>query len=613
MDLEEERPTSKSMEGEKGSETSNKMLPSDEIRAESCDEVAPEELHKLSGTTESCFTDPAVLVFESSVEGVGSPATAAKPTVDETMLVETKEFNRNSSQSPPSDTAVVESTPVVRKGNGLRKWRRIKRDLKKDGSSSADSAQILKRRLPNTESSKSDEENKLKSKAEGEDSVASLESRNADMNPLPVGTGALDVELERLASSGFSIGMDSDNSEDHSSKSSTATSAPRLRHEVLASGKERGRLKILSGKGSTRLGLQKVQQGRGGTVDINKKSKGDLARFEKENSLSSVESDLRSSVVGAVQCDSVVDSNGKHNRRSLNFDEHSDEVHTGEEVRSGYYKENGKAENLSREDLDSELLEVNNQKSENFQSSSDLDPFLKSMVFLQEAQEALEKEIEKIAAIGKEHDDNGRQFEGMVAYNSQMLEAYLVDLKKKAENLESKLEEASTVIETKEQKLRELEALLSKIQFPKMEGTSTHVLPLQAHEEELDSELEVLLKEKMEAEIEYLILTRTTQNWKILSEDHIALFKEQRYLAGDQEQMMLKLRDTEDKIITLNEQKDKLEAYCKELVGTENVMRLQNKVCKFSLCIIFQLMLLCIAIGLFLMQLLSPVDGVVPT
>ncbi|KAL0916023.1 hypothetical protein M5K25_013502 [Dendrobium thyrsiflorum] len=610
MDLEEERRISKSVEGEEGSETSNKMLPSDEIRADSHDEVAPEEPPKLVDATENCFTDPEVAVFESLVETVGSPPTVANPIRDET----TKEVSSNSNQSPASTTELVESTPVVTKGNGLRKWRRIKRDLKKDGGSSADSAQILKRRLQNTEAFNSEEENKIKSKAEadGEDSVASLESRNADINPLPVGTGALNLELERLASGGFSIGMDSDNSEDHNSKSSTATSAPRLRHEALASGKDRGRLKIFCGKGTTRLGIQKVQQGRGGTVDASKKNKGDLARFD-ENSLSSVESDLRSSVAGVVQWGSVVDSNGKHNGRSLNFDEHSDEAHIGEEAQSGYFKENGKAENLSRGDLDAELLEENNQKSGNFQSSSDLDPLIESMGSLQEAEEALEKEIQKIAAMGMQYDENDRQFEGIVPYNSQMLEAYLVDLMKKAENQESKLEEASTLLEAKEQKLRELESLLSKAQLPNMEGTCAHLLPFQAHEEEFDSELEVLIKEKMEAEIEYLIITKTIQNWKILSEDHIALYKEQRYLAGDQEQIMLKLKDAEDKIIMLNVQKEKLEAYCKELVATENVLRLKNKVCRFSFCVIVQLMLLSISFVLFLMQLLSPADDVVPT
>ncbi|KAH0459408.1 hypothetical protein IEQ34_012222 [Dendrobium chrysotoxum] len=610
MDLEEERPTSKSVEGEKGSVTSNKMLPSDEIRADSHDEVAPEEPPKLVDTTENFFTDPAVAVFESLVEAVGSPPTVANPIRDET----TKEISSNSNQSPASNTELVESTPVVTKGNGLRKWRRIKRDFKKDGCSSADSAQILKRRLQNTEPFKSEEDNKLKSKAEvdGEDSVASLESRNADINPLPVATGALNLELERLASGGFSIGMDSDNSEDHNSKSSTATSAPRLRHEALASGKDRGRLKFFCGKGTTRPGIQKVQQGRGGTVDASKKNKGDLARFE-ENSLSSVESDLRSSVAGVAQWGSVVDSNGKHNGRSSNFDEHSDEAHTGEEARSGYFKENGKAENLSSEDLDAELLKENNQKSGNFQSSSDIDPLIESMGSLQEAEEALEKEIQKIAEMGKQYDENDRQFEGIVPYNSQMLEAYLVDLRKKAENQESKLEEASTILEAKEQKLRELESLLSQAQLPNMEATCDHLLPIQAYEEELDSELEVLIKEKMEAEIEYLIITKTIQNWKILFEDHIALCKEQRYLAGDQEQIMLKLQDAEDKIIMLNVQKDKLEAYCKELVATENVLRLQNKVCRFSFCVIVQLMLLSISFVLFLMQLLSPVDDVVPT
>lgn len=583
----------------------------DEVKADSSGEIILlEELSKLPGPTESGIADPEVFEFEYTVEGVGSPRTVAKPVGNESITFE-KETSSNSSQSPPSDKVVVESTLSVQaKGRGLRKWRRIKRDVNKDGSSSADSAQILKRRFNNTEPSKSHEESKMKSKAEaeGEDSVASVESRNVEANPHLVGTGTLDPELERLASSGFSIGMDSDNSEDHSSKSSTAASAPRQKHESLKLGKERGRVKNFSGMGSTLLLPLKIQKGSGGIVDSSNKMRDDLARFEKENSLSSVESDLRSSVAGIVQRGSVVNSNG----RSLKFDEHSDEAHTGEEVRSGYYKDNIKAKNSFKDNLDGKLLEENDPRSENCQSSSSIDPFMESMAYLQEAQEVLEKEIQKIGVIGKEQDNN-ILFEGMEAGSSQTLEAHLTDLKKKVEILESKLEEASTTIKAKEQKLCELEAVLGSTHSPKIEHMSTNISSIQQREEEATSDLEVLLKEKMEAEIEYFILTRTTQNWKILSDEHTALFKEQMHLACDQEQMMLKLREAEEKTIKLSEQTQKLEEYCKELVGMENVLRLQNKACMFSLCFIVQLMLLFIALGLFLVHLLSPADGVAPT
>lgn len=215
--------------------------------------------------------------------------------------------------------------------------------------------------------------------------------------------------------------------------------------------------------------------------------------------------------------------------------------------------------------------------------------------------------------LGKEQDGSDGQSEGLESSTSLISEIQVFELNKKVKHLESKLQETLATVKVKEQKVWELELALSNTNCPKIEGTIAHVSALQERKEHLKSELEILLKKKMEAEIEYLILRRTSPNWKVVSEDHITLLNELRYLAGDQEQMMLKLRDAEDKTIKLRERTDELGAYSEELVGTEYVLRLQHKICKFSLFFIFQLMLLCIAFGLFLMKLLFPADGVVPT
>lgn len=246
-------------------------------------------------------------------------------------------------------------------------------------------------------------------------------------------------------------------------------------------------------------------------------------------------------------------------------------------------------------------------------SSSDLDPSITLMVFLQEAQEALEKEIQMLEEIEKEQDGNDGQFEVVESSSNLIPETQLLELNRKVKQLESKLQETLTTVKAKEQMVWKLELVLKNINFPKMDGTNTHVSALQDCKEEVKSELEVLLKKKMEAEIEYLILRRTSPNWKIVCEDHIALLNELRYLAGDQEQMILKLRDAEDKSIMLSGRTNKLGAYSKELVGTEYALRLQHMVCKFTLYFIFQLILLCIAFVLFLMKLVFPSYGVVPT
>ncbi|PKA51359.1 WPP domain-interacting protein 1 [Apostasia shenzhenica] len=570
-------------------------------------EINSEELGELDSSVESGVADK---VGEVSV--VGSPIGISGSTpATEIGTKGSMESSPRSSQSSPS-SAAMKAAPA--KGYGLRKWRRIRRDdLGKDGIGSADSAQILKRRLSNSEPSKAREENKMRSEVEqeAEDSVASLESRNAVVTPFSPGTGALGPELGALATSGFSIGMDSDNSEDRSSKSSTAASVPRILHDGLVIGREKSRAKNFGGRGSASSGQQRGQRSR--IVDASK-VRGEKARFEKENSLSSVESDLRSSTAGVLRWASTISSNGKHSERSLNSD--GDEGQTGEEIQSGYYKENGGSRNLSREDLEAVLLDETVQNSENCQPSRDLDPFLESITLLQEAQEALENEIKTINDTRKEPEFNDidSHFEEKEASSSSLeLEAHVVELNEKIKHLESKLEEASETVKSKESKVLELEAALSIAHLSKMQDKINDLLFLEENQHRIESELEILLRRSLEAEIEYLIFTRTSQNLKILAEDHIALFKEKTNLLAGSQKVMLNLGDVEDKAFKLKDQRDMIEACCEDLGGTQNVQRLQKKVCKISLCCFVQLLLLCIAIGSFLMQLLPTQNEFVPT
>lgn len=167
-------------------------------------------------------------------------------------------------------------------------------------------------------------------------------------------------------------------------------------------------------------------------------------------------------------------------------------------------------------------------------------------------------------------------------------------------------------MKAKELKVLELEDIIKRTQFPKTEASSTNV-PISERIQDLEVELEDLLKRKIQAEVEFLIITRTTHSWKILAEDQIALLEEQKSLAGGQAQVMLKLRDAEEKAVKLKEQSEELELHCEELLGTEKVLKLQSQVCKFSFCSFIQLLLLCVAFGLFLMQLMPPSDEFVPT
>ncbi|XP_008796550.2 WPP domain-interacting protein 2-like [Phoenix dactylifera] len=617
MDLEEfSKSRFEEMGEEKESETLEKMAPLGGIKVEVSGDMGPLEHIKNHSPVETGRADDVreEIGSVSPAEAIVSAPMDAKVNGAGVRMENMAGSPLRSIVSPTAASEVVASKPTPTKGYGLKKWRRIRRDLNKDGTTGADSAQVLKRRLSLMEPQKARDENKQKC---GEGSMASVESRNARGAPLAVAGGTLDPELGLLeASAGFSIGMDSENSEDRSSKSSTAASAPRLMHEAVGFGRERGRVKNFGGGGSGNVLQQRGQQGRVGDLDISKKFRGDQVRIEKENSHSSVESDLRSSNAAFMRRGSVV-RNGKQSDESIKYDrDHSDEAQPSDEVRSPCHKEDGGIEDFSKADLDADLLaEENVEKSESHWPHPNLDPFSESLILLEAAQQALESEIEKIGEIGKEpgvddFDDNNEAEEGSC---SPSPEADSVQLNQKMEHLQYKLEEAVATVKVSELKVLELEAILNGTELPSKEIGNADLPLLQEKCKEMQFDLENLLRKKMEAEIEYLIMTRTTQNWILQAEDHIALLEDQKSLAGDQTHIMLNLRDTENKAITLKEKMEELEAYCKELVGTGEVLRVQNKLFKSSLCCLIQLVMLSIAFGLFLMQLLPPSDGVVPT
>ncbi|KAF2920305.1 WPP domain-interacting protein 1 isoform X1 [Oryza sativa Japonica Group] len=132
------------------------------------------------------------------------------------------------------------SSPVIKtKGRGLRRWRRIPREQRKEGSAASaaagsGSAQLHKRRIPLPGGAPRGKLHEVVLEEEEEESsTASVESRFVPPAKLDPSLGVLLV-----ASSGFSVGAggaDSDHSEDRSSgsRSSTAASAPR-RHNDLS-------------------------------------------------------------------------------------------------------------------------------------------------------------------------------------------------------------------------------------------------------------------------------------------------------------------------------------------------------------------------------------------
>ncbi|KAL5549431.1 hypothetical protein UlMin_004662 [Ulmus minor] len=538
------------------------------------------------------------------------------------------------SPSPVSKSLVEGSSPAT-KGYGLKKWKRIRRDIVKDsGATVVDTGKILKRVA----------EIKLNPDMMRHNNEAFVGSENVVKNVGVVdgisihGSGS---DSRIAVGSVFAAGAtDSENSEDRSSKSSTAASAPRGRNELSAAlghMREKGRMKGTSGKSSGNSS-QKIMQGKGKAErDCSKKAKGERIKMEKENSRSSMESDSRSSNFVFVQ-NANASRNGKQIERPLSYDgENSDEAHAGEqqfseEVKTGNMLE---VEDLSQEDS---TAGISWGVRENNQFSSDQDPLIQSILNLQSVQEALEKEIEKFGEIGKEPVSS---LDDLVAGSSvpadftdqgteepnpsdqlgsgkgrQSAVCSLVEqvssLKQNVKILETKLDEASSMRVAKESRVAELEATINSIKSLKEESGSTIELQGEKYRE-IEDELEDLFRQRIEAEVEFLMITRATQSLKVVAGKQIKLGEEQETHAEEQAQMLSKLGEAENKAAKLNKQAHELENYLGDILDTEEVLATQKSMCKVATCLCMQLMLLVLVFWFFISQLSPHPGAVVPT
>ncbi|KAI6690735.1 hypothetical protein NL676_027563 [Syzygium grande] len=467
--------------------------------------------------------------------------------------------------SPPS-TAQSPSgvTPSPRKGYGLKKWRRIRRDFVKDGVAHLDSSKILKRGLNGV----------------GNQNSSSRFSAER-----------VSVEVMKDTAPVFTAGADSDNSEDRSSKSSTAASAPKAKHDFSGAFgyvRERNRMKNLSGK-SQGGSSQDAQQNKG-RIEISKKPRGERVKIQKENSHSSVESDLRSS--SSVFMQGAYASNGKKSGTAMNYySANSDGAHMGdhfsEEVQTGYPAENvGEAEDFSQDDSAVDLSwEAGEEKRESNRSSADHSSLIESINALQSLQEALEQEVQKFSEIGRDPilASNGSSNGGTVLQeqsdlkqtsqnSSGLLEIQILSLTENVELLEAKLEETKAELKVKESRVSELEDSINSRKSVKEEPESN--LELQQEEcREMETELECLFKQKIEAEVEYLAIARTIQKLKVDAQSELMLLNE-----GDDQRTSES--EAESKAAVLKKQAEDLVKACEDIEVVGEVWKLQRGACK---------------------------------
>ncbi|XP_062015078.1 WPP domain-interacting protein 1-like [Rosa rugosa] len=563
----------------------------------------------------------------SCANGIGNGPGTRAPAVDLTL---------SAGKSPGGGGG---SNPAL-KGQGLRRWKRIPRLLGNDGGGNSVDDSSRKRGMSGPEIPVKARNAPVEvDHNNSEGSVGSVNMVRNSGGADGFGFGGASLDSRFGVAPVFAARADSDNSEDRSSKSSTAASAPKGRSDVpVPVSQPRNRVKNASTK-SWSNSAQSAQPGRGRS-ESSKKHRG--VKIEKENSHSSMESDSRSSNFVFMQA-APLSSNGKQSRRSMSQEgENSDEAHASEqqfseEVQTGYRRENAVEVEDFSQDLDADLSwEGKLRKSKKHGSFADMDPLAESMFNFQTVQEALQKEVQKFGEIGKEpilrgdnsvkpidpsssdpeiiesnlSDQLGSEKIGRTFSNS--LEAQILSLKQHVKLMEGELDETRARLQVKESRVAELEDIVNISKSFKEESGSTVELQEEQYRE-LEAEVESLFRQKIEAEVEYIVIKTTTQKVKFATGDQIALIEEQEAVAGEQAQILNKLGEAQIRASKLKERTEELGKYCGDVLGTEEVFTMQKKLCKVSSCFFVQLLLLALAVWFFLLQSSPPQGTVVPT
>lgn len=295
-----------------------------------------------------------------------------------------------------------------------------------------------------------------------------------------------------------------------------------------------------------------------------------------------------------------------------------------------------------------ETADSGQQVDRTHQQPVDSDCLLQALTELRTAEEALHKELQKIKDIstGVEakwmadsersssspkhterkhwHENNvvdmpnGSHIEEKAQMNSSSWKTELNKLNEKLKSLQDELEAANERTLFEHMKVEELESQcqnqpikLKEVERPP-EATASELQLLQEKCREMEMELEEQYKEKMQSEIEFLILTGSAQNDIALVENEASILQEQKRLVVGQLQTAIKLKETEGRALALKDHLVELENTSAGLLEMEEVLELNNKVWGFSVFSFIQFFLLCIAI-LFMFAQSPHTSNLVPT
>lgn len=456
------------------------------------------------------------------------------------------------------------SSTMTGKGNGLKKWRRITRDTNKVGDGSVHIKNAVAQDILETGLNQSKRMTHFSEKKQM--SQGSVSSMNATARTLD--------DFALLGHSG--TGME--NGEIRSSESSsTEASSPNTRSRVVEFPSDKITGRSFSGKkftGSTPQGQQRKSW-----IVATKKFWGEKVNIEKENSHSSMESDVRSSNFVFMQ-GTYSTSNGIQSKRSTDYDgDNCNEVQgIQQKVNSGLQDgEVGYKVHSPEHISDDASWEIKGGNPDNG-SSTDLDPLAESIFNLESATEALEKEVLKFREITDPVLDWSTEF---------------------ANDDQNPRETVSEPSQSGDGVRRFSCAPQSEV----LETENRHV----------ETEIEDLYMQKIEAEVEILAMSRVVQNSRAEFVNQMTILEEQKTLALKQTQILDKVGDTEKKAVMLNKEAEKLEKFCEDIASADETLKLQNRVCKYTTCFFMQLILLALVLGIFIFQLSPKYVDNVPT
>jgi hypothetical protein len=89
------------------------------------------------------------------------------------------------------------------------------------------------------------------------------------------------------------------------------------------------------------------------------------------------------------------------------------------------------------------------------------------------------------------------------------------EINQKMQHLEEKLKEASNTIRQKDLRISNLEIVIDSAHRPLLEEDAANIV-------QLEMEVERQLQDKIQAEIQWLVMVKAKQNWQVRAEDRIA-------------------------------------------------------------------------------------------